>query len=299
MRPRVSARLAGSALGALALVVLASPAQAQGTLEVDSGIAAAITAASLVGTIAVTLALPVTARDDHQAQAETERFGFDQVVRGRWSTAAHEVSNATLLGALTLPLVAHGAVEAPALEDALWLYGETLSTTLLLNTVAKRVVQRPRPYTYGEEGEARSASAGSDAWVSFYSGHSAMSFAAATSGALAMTLRTDDLQPRLWVWGLGMAAASATATLRVRAGRHYPSDIVVGMLAGVGMGALFPLLHAGGDVPLRAEEVGVAVGGLGVGLAFALLWPLPSMPPLAVGPADPAGGVRATLTMAL
>ena len=270
MRPRVSARLAGSALGALALVVLASPAQAQGTLEVDSGIAAAITAASLVGTIAVTLALPVTARDDHQAQAETERFGFDQVVRGRWSTAAHEVSNATLLGALTLPLVAHGAVEAPALEDALWLYGETLSTTLLLNTVAKRVVQRPRPYTYGEEGEARSASAGSDAWVSFYSGHSAMSFAAATSGALA-----------------------------VRAGRHYPSDIVVGMLAGVGMGALFPLLHAGGDVPLRAEEVGVAVGGLGVGLAFALLWPLPSMPPLAVGPADPAGGVRATLTMAL
>lgn len=280
-------------------VVMAPPAAAQGTLEVDSGIAAAITAASLVGTVAVSLALPVVARDDHQAQAEAERFGFDQAVRGRWSTAAHEVSNATLLGALTLPLVAHAAVEVPAVDDALWLYGETLSTTLLLNTVAKRVVQRPRPYTYGEEGEARSASAGSDAWVSFYSGHSAMSFAAATSGALAMTLRTDDLPPRLWVWGLGMAAASATATLRVRAGRHYPSDIVVGMLAGVGMGALFPLLHAGGDVPLRAEELGVAVGGLGAGVAFALLWPLPSMPPLAVGPADPAGGVRATLTMAL
>ena len=65
------------------------------------------------------------------------------------------------------------------------------------------------------------------------------------------------------------------------------------------MGALFPLLHAGGEVPLEAEEVGAAVGGVALGVAFALLWPLPSMPPLAVGPADPAGGARATLTMAL
>ncbi len=274
-------------------------AQAPG-LDVDPGIAAAITGAALAGTVLVALAIPVPDHDARTpAEDAAERFGFDEASRGWWSQHAHGLSNATLIASMALPAVAHLAVDAPDLDGAMWVYGESVSTTLLLNNLAKRVVQRRRPYSYGESGVARSREHGSDAYQSFYSGHTAASFAAVTSGALAMAYRTDDLEARALAWSLGIASATATAVLRVRAGRHYTSDVVVGAVAGLGMGALFPLIHGGSGLELSMEELAASLGGVAAGVLFGTLWPLDVPGIASVGPADREGGLVGRVTLSL
>lgn len=45
------------------------------------------------------------------------------------------------------------------------------------------------------------------------------------------------------VWGAGLATASSVAILRVAAGKHYPSDVVMGAAMGSFIGWLVPMLH--------------------------------------------------------
>ena len=50
--------------------------------------------------------------------------------------------------------------------------------------------------------------------------------------------------PARWiVAGTYLALASATAALRVAAGEHFPTDVIVGAAAGSAVGAAVPLLH--------------------------------------------------------
>jgi hypothetical protein len=62
-----------------------------------------------------------------------------------------------------------------------------------------------------------------------------------------------------------MLLAGTTAQLRVRAGRHYRTDIWVGSAVGTAIGVAVPALH--GAIPrLSASELGVAGGALVLGL---------------------------------
>jgi hypothetical protein len=72
----------------------------------------------------------------------------------------------------------------------------------------------------------------------------------------------------LW-WGAMMGGAAATAHLRVRAGKHFYSDVVVGALVGSAIGILVPRLHGSRYTPELAE---VSAGG--AGLALGALLPL-------------------------
>jgi membrane-associated phospholipid phosphatase len=106
--------------------------------------------------------------------------------------------------------------------DEGWTVAEAFLCSYLTTTVLKSSVHRLRP-GHGTH--------------SFPSGHSAMSFTAAT-------LMESNLGPYAGIPAYGLAAF--TAFERVESGRHYPSDILAGAAIGTLSAGILDALHWGG-----------------------------------------------------
>jgi len=108
-----------------------------------------------------------------------------------------------------------------------------------ITQTVKMLALRNRPYTQ----VPGFVSTKTDDYFSFFSGHSAITATAATT-AILMALN----QPNTPTWGKAAAytaggLALATAGLRIAAGKHYPSDVVTGILVGVAVAVINTKLH--------------------------------------------------------
>ena len=145
---------------------------------------------------------------------------------------------------------------------------------LLLNKgftdLVKGSVRRQRPYVHNQElsteHKLRVAREEDDVFLSFFSGHSAVAFSAAAFVSTVVSDATDvpDWAKRL-VWGGTMSAAALTAYARVAAGRHFPSDVIVGAIVGAAIGHLVPRSHRLG-VDAQVQILNRGYGGIGLGL---------------------------------
>jgi membrane-associated phospholipid phosphatase len=223
---------------------------------------AALTSAAFAGAIVLQ-----GARGAHGARWDWEP-GIDVDVRRNFNDAAAQISNVT--GAITLLLPLAGQFWVPfdaGLANGTLMYAEAHAANLLLLTATKEIVRRPRPYTHSELPAVQrfAQEQGSEAYVSFYSGHASSAFTAAVAGSLLYAGRTREPWSRHLMWGTELLLAGTTAQLRVRAGRHYRTDIWVGSAVGTAIGVAVPALH--GAIPrLSASELGVAAGALVLGL---------------------------------
>jgi undecaprenyl-diphosphatase len=110
--------------------------------------------------------------------------------------------------------------------------------TSALTDMIKIAVRRPRPYDY-----AQPSTTNTDAVLSFPSGHaSGVASVAATASYLAFVRAPRT--PRPWVTlGAGIVLSAAVDYGRVRAGAHFPTDVIAGTLLGASVGVLVPHLH--------------------------------------------------------
>lgn len=154
-------------------------------------------------------------------------------------------------------------------------YGSAVGSTALLALVTKLTVRRERPYTHNPDPDVqRFAKAAYDRDHSFFSGHTSIAFAAATSsGVLHNAVATGD-RTRYGIWATSGALAAATGMLRVRSGRHYPTDVLVGAAVGTAAGIGLTLAIAP-DAELRWQDAASFGAGVVVGAAVAGLVPLP------------------------
>lgn len=253
------------AVSLLALLLSATPALADDVTRerrpdpvVDGAIIAGAVAASLVP-----MALPLRGRPMWDSQLLGE---LDGAVCNRFSLPAAQLSDLALVAAIAAPAVyLTGATVDDADGDRLVIYGEALAVDLALAQVAKYVVHRPRPYLYnhGHEAAQYAAAAGDDGWHSFYSSHAAMSFGAAVAGATLLGTANANPYARAAAWATGFAVATATSNLRVRAGLHFYSDVILGGLVGSAIGYAVPALHAQGK-PYAVSSRDLAMAGVGV-----------------------------------
>ena len=198
------------------------------------------TGAALVGALGLTLLAPDQPGPDWALGA------WDRRARQNFSESAAKGSDQGLVLTVTLPVAIQMSDGFDtALGNAALIYGEAQAANILLNSAVKLAFGRPRPYTHSDDPKVREfvKREGPDAYASFYSGHSSLSHTAAMSGSILYAMRTDELVARHVVWGLEFALAGVTAQLRVRAGRHYPTDIWTGALVGAGIGFAVPALH--------------------------------------------------------
>jgi membrane-associated phospholipid phosphatase len=116
---------------------------------------------------------------------------------------------------------AGGASMLASIESFVWAEAVT--------HLAKAAVGRKRPILYTDLA-AEVAAAGRHQ-RSMPSGHTAGAFAFATSYWLSRSNVTEDDKP--WLRWIFMAGATTVGVLRVAAGKHYPSDVLVGAAVGV------------------------------------------------------------------
>jgi undecaprenyl-diphosphatase len=153
-----------------------------------------------------------------------------------------------------------------ALTDGV-IYGESLSLTLAIDDLVKIAVRRPRPIDYSTP----AGGSDTDLSLSFFSGHEA-TLAAITGTAtyLAFIHAPDSPRPWLTLAG-GTLLTGFVGYERVRAGAHFPTDVIMGALAGASVGVLVPHLHRQGTRPIWvdfAPAPGGNGGTLGVGGVF-------------------------------
>jgi membrane-associated phospholipid phosphatase len=190
-------------------------------------------------------------------------FGPDASVEHKLSASAADLSDRLLGFAIATPIAAQLSDGFDTrFGNAALIYTEAHSLSAVLTTATKIGIRRPRPYTQSTApaAQALTRAQGSDAYVSFFSGHSSVTYTSAMAGSILYSQRTEELWARHTLWGLEFASAALTAQLRVRAGRHYRTDVWTGSLVGAGVGLLVPALHG---VPLsrvRASEWATGAG---------------------------------------
>jgi len=288
MAPRALA-----ALLAAGLLVRVAPALADDAIpgyHVDHGTTGTVIGVGLGVGLAASL-IPIRGG----ALWPSEMFGeADDGVHGNFSRRASHLSDALVAAQLVAP-VAY-LMDSPiddAVGDRLLVYGESLAVNVALLQVVKYSVQRPRPYLYNSSAAATAyAKTATDARLSFYSGHAALSFGAAVTGAYLLSTRTDNHAAKNLAWGLGMMAATATANLRVRAGKHFYSDVVIGAGVGMAVGYVVPALHAeGAPYTPSATELELAAGGVLLGALVSQLIPLEKLQEIQIAPVPIANGL--------
>jgi len=145
------------------------------------------------------------------------------------------------------------------LVDAI-MYAETVSVTMALTNIVKIAVRRPRPIAYAEadahKGDVNYSNASTDSSLSFFSGHASLTGAiGATATYLAFARSRGKLRPWLTLL-VASGVTTFTSIERVRAGRHFPTDVIAGAMAGAGIGIVVPHLHRTEDVQQRPVWVG-------------------------------------------
>lgn len=105
--------------------------------------------------------------------------------------------------------------------------GASFLLSAAISSVVKISIRRPRPFvTYPDVITKKSKGGG----FSFPSGHTTVAFATATSLSLAY--------PKWYVVAPSFAYAGAVAYSRMYLGVHFPSDLLGGMLVGIGTSVL-------------------------------------------------------------
>jgi membrane-associated phospholipid phosphatase len=164
---------------------------------------------------------------------------FDRGAIGNRNVFMDNLSDATVGLAMGVPLLADGlalGMSQPLAEDAT-VFVEVLSVNSALVSIAKVWVQRPLPRTYAGDPSLVSSPGG---YRSFYSGHTSTAFAALTATASTIERR---YHPGPWPWIATAVIGTSVALERVAAGRHFPTDTMVGALAGSLLGWSIPWLH--------------------------------------------------------
>ena len=187
---------------------------------------------------------------------------WDKPLVGRYSENADKASDIGSILAVA-PLVVGGIAwhdgSSSGAEFATFslMFLEAIGIGNGLNLTLRSLEIWPRPYMYAESGEGKekAENAKSEAYGSFFSGHATAAFTVATF--TDQWFRTT--YPNSPYKGIMRASAYSLATLesvlRIAAGKHYVTDVVVGALVGTGVSLGILETHR-----VRNEKFSVWVG---------------------------------------
>ncbi|MEO8085591.1 MAG: phosphatase PAP2 family protein [Bacteroidota bacterium] len=168
---------------------------------------------------------------------------FDRSAIKYYSASAARTSDVLMISSLAIPFT---LLLDKNIRDQSWqiglLYFETIAVASVGINISKGLVRRPRPYTYNPD-VPESEKQKTDATNSFFSGHTTMSAAGTFFAAKVFCDTHPESKWKPAVWIGATAIPLATGFYRYRAGKHFPTDIIVGYCWGALSGILIPQLH--------------------------------------------------------
>jgi membrane-associated phospholipid phosphatase len=191
----------------------------------------------------------------------------------RWATRYHDlnmdkISYYPFYAAMPLPLIllADKKISKDAGRIGM-LYLEAFAFTGVIYAGSVYFVDRYRPDVYNTSLDMSYRTNGNFR-NSFFAGHVAVM--ATSTFFIAKVF--DDYHPHSgWKWAVYGGAAAATigmSYMRLEAGKHFPSDILLGAAVGVASGLLTPTLHKNKNIAKQKWSLSPGFMDKGAGLAF-------------------------------
>ncbi|TAF34424.1 MAG: phosphatase PAP2 family protein [Cytophagales bacterium] len=168
---------------------------------------------------------------------------LDRIAARQWHRGVAKVSDVYAVGLLCSPLVLYALpnVRAQGLDPALLMF-QTYALNYGLNSLVKPLVHRTRPFVYNPD-VPMSYKTQRDARLSFFSAHTSGS----ASACFLMAKIYHDTHPesstRPYVWAGAAILPAVTGLMRIKAGKHFPTDVFVGYLMGALVGIVVPEIH--------------------------------------------------------
>ena len=241
---------------ALACLLILPPvaAAASQDLEYNAGVTIGASALWLATAFPLKTALaPDSCRWCDRGKDGTDKLnGLDASMRERFRLpqpgSAAQISDALLV--LGVPATSVASIWVAAKNDGrenetgenALLILEAVTVSAALNQVVKLTSGRQRPYAHYA---AAGAAPTSEDNLSFYSGHSTVTFTTSVAAGTIASMR--GYGGANWVWVPGAVLATATSYLRLGCDRHYFTDVLAGAVIGAGVGIAVPRLLHGGD----------------------------------------------------
>ena len=184
--------------------------------------------------------------NEESLQKEIDKINFlDQWVAGKHNEDANAISDIPFALSFAAPFALLFDDEInDHTGQYIGLYIESLATTAALYTITAGLVDRSRPYVYdnsGDTGEDRRFK--NNGQRSFYSGHVAATATATFFAAKAFSDFNPDANGKVFVWAGAATLPAAVGVLRMEAGQHFLTDVLLGYVLGAGTGILVPELH--------------------------------------------------------
>jgi membrane-associated phospholipid phosphatase len=180
---------------------------------------------------------------------------FDRSATRHYSERATTVANLLFYGSQPLPVIF--LLDKKTRKDfpkLALLYLEAMGATGVPYVSAVYFGDRYRPYTYNPETPMDFKLRGGSR-NSFYAGHPAL---VATSTFFIATVFADYHPESKVKWLFYTLAGAATATCamgRYLGGRHFPSDLIIGVTMGTASGLIIPRIHRNKDVFKRKTTI--------------------------------------------
>lgn len=172
-----------------------------------------------------------------QAPRQTPKFEITGLDKFHQTNNKPQIKLASDISFWTCAVVSGLATLNPESQSIDWRYANlllqnTLLTANLTQTV-KVLVGRERPSQWNAN----------DDFHSFFSGHSSLTASAAAS-SLWYAYNVPNAPKHAKIIGWSAAGISlVTGILRIGAGKHYPSDVIIGWTVGTGVALLNAHLH--------------------------------------------------------
>jgi membrane-associated phospholipid phosphatase len=202
--------------------------------------------------------------DDYLSLDVNDLLPFDRRAIGTNSEWASDFSDIVATGSIVIPLsLLFTKIDGRTKKSIGIMTLESMLYTDALTRMLKVGVQRYRPYVYDVNipfDQKTTVGAKS----SFPSGH--------TSKTAAVTFLTasilDDIFPdykyRTAYWIAAITIPATVAFARVKASKHFPTDVIAGYALGAAVGYFLPKIHNTKELNIETT----ANGGLGLSLNF-------------------------------